>query len=265
MNMAINAREAMPGGGTLTLETARVSFDQGSEGRYPGLRPGEYVMLAITDTGAGMSAGTRARVFEPFFSTKGVGQGTGLGLSTCYGIVRQSGGQIIVDSEPGRGTTFTVFLPRVEHQTPLPVERPDAPDLPRGTETVLLVEEDPTLCEMTATLLGRLGYTVLAAVSNIEALGLKQRRDVGHIDVLFIDVATTPATGKELSEHLRALDPRTRILFASEYTEHSLVHQDALSEGVALLQRPFTPGALARRLREVLDHSHAPKPTLVER
>src|SRR4029077_19985179 len=163
--MAMNARDAMPNGGNLTLETANVSFEQESVGRYPELRPGEYVMLAITDTGMGMSAEVKARVFEPFFSTKGVGQGTGLGLSTCYGIIKQSGGHISVYSEPARGTTFKIYLPLFESPGKTFVPPLNPPDLPRGTETILLVEDDPALREMAAALLRRLGYTVLAAAN----------------------------------------------------------------------------------------------------
>ena len=260
MNMAINARDAMPNGGKLTLETANVSFDQESVGRYPELKPGDYVMLAITDTGAGMSEEVKARVFEPFFSTKGVGQGTGLGLSTCYGIIKQSGGHISVYSEPGRGATFKIYLPQVEPQAKIPVQRLDSPDLPRGTETILLVEDDPALREMAATLLRRLGYTVLAAANGIEALSLKQQRDIGHIDLLFTDVVMPHMSGKELADRVRALYPHTRILFTSAYTENAIVHQGVLDKGVALLQKPFTPSALAHKLREVLDQPGVPKP-----
>jgi two-component system, cell cycle sensor histidine kinase and response regulator CckA len=266
MNLAINARDAMPNGGKLTLETANVTLDQEYVSRHPELKPGDYVMLAITDTGAGMSEEVKARVFEPFFSTKGVGQGTGLGLSTCYGIIKQSGGHISVCSEPGRGTTFTIYLPQVEPQTKIPIQRLDSPcgivgtaalqetgriipqgepDLPRGTETILLVEDDPALREMAATLLRRLGYTVLAAANGIEALSLKQQRDSGHIDLLFTDVVMPHMSGKELSERVGALSPHTRILFTSAYTGNAMVHQGVLSPGVALLQKPFTPSALA--------------------
>ncbi len=217
-------------------------------------------MLAITDTGTGMSEEVKARVFEPFFSTKGVGQGTGLGLSTCYGIVKQSGGHISVYSELGRGTTFKIYLPQVERQAKIPVPRLDSPDLPRGTETILLVEDDPALREMAATLLRRLGYTVLAAANGIEALSLKQQRDIGHIDLLFTDVVMPHMSGKELADRMRALYPHTRILFTSAYTENAIVHQGVLDKGVALLQKPFTPSALAHKLREVLDAPGAPLP-----
>jgi CheY-like chemotaxis protein len=253
INMAINAHDAMPNGGRLTLETANIPVDQESVGRYPELKPGEYVMLAITDTGIGMCPDVKARVFEPFFSTKNVGQGTGLGLSTCHGIVKQSGGHISVYSEPGRGSTFKIYLPQAERETKTPAGRLDSPDLPRGTETILLVEDDPALREMAATLLRRLGYTVLAAANGIEALTLKQQRGVGHIDLLFTDVVMPHMSGKELSERVQASYPHTRILFTSAYTENAIVHQGVLDQGVALLQKPFTPAALAHKLREVLD------------
>jgi two-component system, cell cycle sensor histidine kinase and response regulator CckA len=259
MNMAMNAADAMPNGGKLTIETANVTLDEAYLSRFPELKPGEYVMLAITDTGAGMNEEVKARVFEPFFTTKGVGQGTGLGLSTCYGIVKQSGGHISVYSEPARGATFKIYLPQVEPQTRIPIQRLDSPGLPRGTETILLVEDDPALREMAATLLRRLGYTVLAADNGIEALSLKQQRDNGHIDLLFADVVMQHMSGKELSERARALHPSTRILFTSACTENATVHQGVLNEGVALLQKPFTPSALARKVREVLDQPSAPK------
>ncbi len=257
MNMAINAREAMPNGGKLTFETANVSFDQESVGRYPELKAGEFVMLAITDTGAGMSEEAKAHVFEPFFSTKGVGQGTGLGLATCFGIVKQSGGHISVYSEPGRGATFKIYLPQAEPQSQRPVARLGSPDLPRGTETILLVEDDPALREMAATLLRRLGYTILPAANGVEALQLKQQRGVGHIDLLFTDVVMPHMSGKELTDRVQALNPHTKVLFTSAYTESAIVHQGVLDNGVPLLQKPFTPSALAHKLRKVLDEPQA--------
>src|SRR5450759_2051733 len=245
MNLAMNARDAMPNGGQLTLETANVTLDQEYVSRYPELKAGDYVMLAITDTGMGMSAEVKARVFEPFFTTKDVGQGTGLGLSTCYGILKQSGGHISVYSEPGRGTTFKIYLPPVEPQTKIPLQRLASPDLPRGTETILLVEDDPAMREMAAALLRRLGYTVLAAANGVEALNLKQQRDSGHIDLLFTDVVMPHMSGKELADRVRASYPHTRILFTSAYTENAMVHHGVLNQGVVFLQNPFTPSALA--------------------
>jgi two-component system, cell cycle sensor histidine kinase and response regulator CckA len=260
MNLVINARDAMPNGGKLILETANVSFDVDSVGRYPELKAGDYVMLAITDTGTGMSEAVKARVFEPFFSTKGVGQGTGLGLSTCHGIVKQSGGHISVYSESGRGTTFKIYLPHVEQQAKISAKRLDSPDLPSGTETILLVEDDPALREMAATLLRRLGYTVFTAANGVEALSLKHERNTGHVDLLFTDVVMPHMSGKELADRVRVLYPHTKILFTSAYTENAIVHQGVLDKGVALLQKPFTPSALAHKVREVLNQPGAPKP-----
>jgi PAS domain S-box-containing protein len=260
LNMAINAREAMPNGGKLTLETANVSFDQESIGRYSELRAGDYVMLAITDTGAGMKDEVKARAFEPFFTTKAVGQGTGLGLSTCYGIVKQSGGHISVYSEPGRGTTFKIYLPEVKTQAAIIPPRLPSPELPRGTETILLVEDDPALREMAGTLLKRLGYTVWAAANGVEALSLKQQRSVGHIDLLFTDVVMPHMSGKELADRVQVLYPHTKILFTSAYTENAIVNQGVLNKGVVVLQKPFTPSALAHKLREILDQLRVPNP-----
>ncbi len=253
MNLAMNARDAMPGGGKLTLETANVTLEPGSVGGNPELKPGDYVLLAVSDTGRGMSDEVKARAFEPFFTTKDVGQGTGLGLSTCYGIIKQSGGHISVYSEPGRGTTFKIYLPQVEPSVPAPAAPPDAPGLPRGTETILLVEDDQALREMAATLLRRLGYTVLVAANGVEALSVKQQGNCGHVDLLFTDVVMPHMSGKELADRVRALYPHTKILFTSAYTENAVVHQGLTDKDVALLQKPFTPSALARKLREVLD------------
>ena len=254
MNLVINARDAMPNGGKLMLETANISFDAESVGRYPELKPGGYAMLAITDTGTGMSEEVKTRIFEPFFSTKGVGQGTGLGLSTCYGIIKQSGGHISVYSEVARGSTFKIYLPQVELRINKPAPRLDSPELPRGTETILLVEDDSALREMAMALLRRLGYTVWAAANGIEALSLKQQYGTGHIDLLFTDVVMPHMSGKELAERMQLISPHTKILFSSAYTENTIVHQGVLTKGVSLLQKPFTPSALAHKLRQVLDH-----------
>ncbi len=260
MNLAMNARDAMPNGGILTLETANVSFGPESVDRYPELKPGNYVRLAITDTGTGMSAEVKAHLFEPFFSTKGVGQGTGLGLSTCYGIIKQSGGHISVYSEPGRGTTFKIYLPQVESQVKPALRSLDPSELPHGTETILLVEDDPALREMAVTLLKRLGYTVLAAANGVEALSLNHRRDAGQIHLLFTDVVMPHMSGKELADRVHALYPHIKILFTSAYTENAIVHQGVLNKGVLMLQKPFTPSALAQKVREVLDRPGPPGP-----
>jgi CheY-like chemotaxis protein len=255
VNMAINAADAMPNGGQLILETANVTLDEEYVRPFAGLKPGNYVMLAVTDTGIGMSDEVKARAFEPFFSTKSVGQGTGLGLSTCYGIIKQSDGHIAVYSEPARGTTFKIYLPKTEQQTQTRrlSSLANSPDLPGGTETILLAEDDPSLLEMASSLLKRLGYTVLTAANGVDALNLKQQRNIGHIDLLLTDVVMPHMSGKELSDRILAIYPNTKILFTSAYTQSAIVHQGILNEGVTLLSKPFTPSALANKVREVLD------------
>jgi len=260
MNLAMNAADAMPSGGKLTLETANATLDEEYVRPFPDLKPGEYVMLAVTDTGSGMVPEIMARVFEPFFSTKGVGEGTGLGLSTCYGIIKQSDGHISAYSEPGLGASFKIYLPQVG-QLPKPLHKPAVfPGLPRGTETILLVEDDEALRDLAKTLLQRLGYTVWSATNGIEALAMGQRRDIGPIDLLFTDVVMPHMSGKELSERLEAISPHTRTLFTSAFTENAIVHQGVMERGIVLLQKPFTPSALAHKLREALDQPATPQP-----
>ncbi len=258
MNIAINARDAMPQGGKLTLETHNIVFNGESVGKTSDIKPGDYVMLAITDTGVGMSSGIKARVFEPFFSTKDIGQGTGLGLATCYGIIKQSDGHINVYSEPGHGTTFKIYLPQAPDEIPANGRRIVPPDLPRGKETILLAEDDPALREMAAELLRRLDYDVTAAANGGHALNLVEQWGKKPLNLLFTDVVMPRLDGKELSERVRALHPETRILFTSAYTENAIVHQEALDPGVAILQKPFTPSTLAHKIREVLDTETAP-------
>ncbi len=255
LNIAINSREAMPHGGKLTLETVPVTFGEEKAGRNPELKPGQYVMLAITDTGLGMDAEVKSRIFDPFFSTKGTGQGAGLGLATCYGIIKQSGGHIDIYSEQGRGTTVKIYLPLARKAppvsaTPVPVA---SVDLPRGTETILLVEDDPALLEMSSSFLTRLGYTVLPAANGVEALKLILLQNGKSIDLLFTDVVMPKLDGKALSERVAELYPKARILFTSAYTENAIVHQGVLNPGVSLLQKPFAPSAMAKKVREVLN------------
>lgn len=253
MNIAINAREAMPHGGKLTLETSNVTVAEESVGGSVELKPGDYVMLAMTDTGTGMGPEVQARLFEPFFTTKSVGQGTGLGLATCYGIIKQSGGHISVYSELGRGTTFKIYLPQARRSAAARPQLREPLGMPRGNETILLVEDDPALCEMAAMLLRRLGYEVLAAAGGTDALRLVEHRGAEPIQLLFTDVVMPNLDGRQLADRILALYPATRVLFTSAYTENTIVHQGMLGAGVALLQKPFTPNALAHKVREVLD------------
>ena len=255
LNLAINARDAMPKGGTLTLETTDVDLRANdSITDRPAIRPGRYVMLAVSDTGVGMDAETQRRIFEPFFTTKPVGQGTGLGLATVYGIVKQSEGYIWVYSEPGLGTTFKIYLPRVDE---LPDdERSDATmeKTPGGNETILLVEDNPALREVTRRQLAASGYTVLLAVDG-EAAEALAGAHVGTIDLLLTDVVMPQLGGGELARRLGALRPRIRVLFMSGYTDGALAQHGVLEEGVALLEKPFSGEQLLRAVRDMLDRS----------
>jgi nitrogen-specific signal transduction histidine kinase/CheY-like chemotaxis protein len=264
MNVVMNASEAMSSGGKLALETANVIFDEEGVADLPELRVGGYVMIAITDTGSGMSAEVKARVFEPFFSTKPMGEGTGLGLSTSYGIIKQSGGHISVYSELGRGTTVRIYLPRMASEGTLPPPSRGALDWPRGTETILLVEDDPALREMAAELLRRLGYHVLVAGDGLAALSLVEQRKGDPIDLMFTDMVMPQMDGRQLFDRVRSLHPKIRILFTTAYTEKAMVQQGVLNQGVTVLQKPFSPSALAHKVREVLDQPKVPSAGVVE-
>lgn len=214
-------------------------------------------MLAITDTGSGMSKEVKFHVFEPFFTTKGVGEGSGLGLSTCYGIIRQSGGHISVYSELGMGTTFKIYLPQVQTLPKPHPQRPTPPGLAHGTETILFVEDDPALRKMAATLMGKLGYNVLVAADGLDALNQISVHGGERLDLLFTDLAMPRMNGSELADRVREINPKTKILFTSAFPEKAIVHQGVLNKGVALLQKPFTPSALAKKIREALDQPAA--------
>jgi two-component system cell cycle sensor histidine kinase/response regulator CckA len=253
INIALNARDAMPHGGKLTLETNNITFGKEIMESNRELKPGDYVMLAITDTGIGMTHEVLKRIFDPFFSTKEVGQGTGLGLSTCYGIIKQSGGHISAYAEPAKGTVFKIYLPQIQSEKPVRLAPPESSVLPCGTETILIAEDDISLLEMSADLLRRLGYHVLAAGDGIKALEIIQQTGTGPVDLLITDVVMPHMSGKELSDKVKSIHPATKVLFTSAYTENAIIHQGFLSEGITLLQKPFAPAALAQRIREVLD------------
>jgi two-component system cell cycle sensor histidine kinase/response regulator CckA len=250
INLVVNASDAMPAGGNLTIETANVGIGESSPPEHLGLAPGSYVMLAMTDTGGGMDAETKARIFEPFFTTKQVGRGTGLGLSTVYGIVKQSGGQVLVQSELGHGTTFRVYLPRVAGTAgPTPESRVSAESL-QGTETILLVEDEDAVRDLACRALEGFGYSVISARSGKEALEVCGRQ-TAMPDLLVTDVVMPQMSGPDLARALSALCPRMKILYISGYVGDAFSSGTVL-RGIDLLPKPFTPERLAMKVREVL-------------
>jgi signal transduction histidine kinase/CheY-like chemotaxis protein len=257
VNLAANARDAMPEGGTLTLETASVYLDVDFTRGKEGLAPGTHVMIAVSDTGVGMDEETQARIFDPFFTTKEVGKGTGLGLSTVYGIVKQSGGHVTVRSEIGRGTTFRIFLPAVA----APEGNGDAPFVPagalQGDEVVLLAEDDDGVRRLAGGTLRRCGYEVLEARNGVEALAIA-RETTGPIHALVTDVVMPHMGGRRLADHLSETRPGLVGLDMSGYTEDSMLRHGVLHNDVTFLHKPFSPGALASKLREALDAAREP-------
>ncbi|MGB7924342.1 MAG: ATP-binding protein [Pyrinomonadaceae bacterium] len=252
MNLVVNARDAMPKGGRLAIETANVELDKDYSSRHIAVQPGRYVMLAVSDNGEGMDAQTQARVFEPFFTTKEQGKGTGLGLSTVYGIVKQSGGNIWVYSEVGWGTTFKIYLPRVDQAVEQVVPYDAQAILPHATETVLLVEDEEMILKAAREILELHGYRVLEASSSKAALVLCQtHRET--IDLMITDVVMPQMGGHELAEQLRPLRPDMKVLYMSGYTDDAIAHHGVLDAGTAFLEKPFTARALAHKVREVLN------------
>ncbi len=253
INLAVNARDAMPRGGRLTIETSNCLLDDTYVSQHPEVLPGEYVMLAVADTGRGMDSATQVRIFEPFFTTKEQGKGTGLGLAVCYGIVRQANGHLWVYSEHGRGTTFKVLLPRaMEDQETAAIPKAAEQLSSQGSETILIVEDEPVVRRLTVRALTERGYHVLEAEDGESALMIA-RDNQGDIQLLVTDVVMPGMNGKELADRLTADRPDLRVLYISGYAEHAVVRQGVLVEGIAFLSKPFDLSELARTVREVLD------------
>ena len=252
MNLVVNARDAMPQGGRLTLETANVDLDSDHPGSHPVVPPGHYVMLAVSDTGIGMSAEVKSRIFEPFFTTKEHGKGTGLGLATVYGIVKQSGGFIWVYSEPGKGTAFKIYLPRTEMPGEKLKSAGEGSHAANGTETILLVEDNEAVRNFVYSALESKGYTLLNAGGGEEAVKLIE----GHsnpIHLLLTDVVMPRMSSTEIAAFLLQHYPEAKVIYMSGYTDNAIVHHGVLEAGTHFLQKPFTPEALARKIRKVLD------------
>jgi PAS domain S-box-containing protein len=252
-NLAVNARDAMPSGGKFTIETANVQSDEGYALTHLGLTPGHYVRLSVSDTGVGMSREVQEKAFDPFFTTKEKGKGTGLGLSTVHGIVTQSGGKIWVYTEPGHGTTFKIYFPTVEGELDTLNVKQEAHSPPRGSETVLLVEDEPSVRDLANRLLKQQGYRVLEAANGEEALRLAQDMTGERIHLLLTDVVLPHMSGKELADQLKTFRPDLKVLYTSGYTDYAVVHQGILNSGTHFLQKPFSHETLSQKVREALE------------
>jgi len=252
MNISINARDAMPFGGRLTIETSNIDFDDSIINSQAEMQPGPYTMLAISDNGVGMEESIRSRIFEPFFTTKGRGKGTGLGMSTVYGIVKQNNGFIYVYSEPGKGTTFKVYFPRVEKDgKKVKSSIADLTDL-HGTETILLAEDEAGVRNITRSILSQSGYNVIIAENGIEAMQRFEEYS-GDINMLLTDVIMPLMSGRELAEKMRSKQPDLKILFISGYTDDVIAQHGVLDDDVEFIQKPYSPTALAKKVKEVLN------------
>lgn len=253
VSLAMNARDAMPHGGTVTIETGNAGLGEDDSLQQTAGAAGKYVVLAFSDTGVGMTDKVKARLFEPFFTTKPPGEGNGLGLATCYGIVTQNGGHLSVDSEPGLGTTLRIYLPRAEQGVESPSEPEESDLVLTGTETLLLVEDDESARSLIARGLRGVGYTVLEAANGAEALRVASEPTDHNIDLLVTDVVMPQMGGKELADSLTVRHPETKVLFISGYPDDAIARHGVLEAGIALLQKPFSSAELARRIRQLLD------------
>jgi CheY-like chemotaxis protein len=251
VNLSVNARDSMIHGGRLTIETSMAVLRADDCARHPGMEPGEYVTLAVTDTGSGMTDEVKAHIFEPFFSTKPRGKGTGLGLATVFGVVKQNKGGIEVHSAPGVGSTFKVYLPRVAAKAE-PLVRSSQETMPRGTEAIFLVEDEALVRALAVRLLTRLGYRVTAFPNGGEALKALQKLDE-PLHLLFTDVVLPDMNGRELAESVQALRHGTRVLFSSGYTDNIIAHHGVLEAGIDFIGKPYAPLDLAKKVRAVLD------------
>jgi two-component system cell cycle sensor histidine kinase/response regulator CckA len=252
VNLAVNARDAMPAGGKLVIKTANLVLDEAYVARHLEAQPGEHVLVAVTDTGMGMSEEVQVHLFEPFFTTKELGKGTGLGLATVYGIVKQSGGHVWVESEEGQGTTFKIYLPRARETARAALPPRSMADMPWGGETVLLVEDDEGVRDLAGRVLRSQGYNVLEAQDGQEALRVSAHQ-TDPIHLLLADVVMPGISGKVLADQLTQTRPDLKVLFMSGYTDEEIVQHGVLEPGIVLLQKPFNPMALARKVRQVLD------------
>jgi two-component system, cell cycle sensor histidine kinase and response regulator CckA len=264
MNLVVNARDAMPNGGKLTIATSNVTLDESYTRTHTGTIPGDYVMLSISDTGTGMTKEVKARLFEAFFTTKPKGKGTGLGLATCQTIVQQSGGHIGVYSEAGKGTTFKVYFPRVEQPLEAAAKPIQTAPSARGTETLLVVEDEPALRHLAVSVLGAQGYTVLPASNGQDGLRVAREHKGSPIRLAVTDVIMPLMGGKAMAEWLKATYPDLKILFTSGYTDDAITQHGVLESGVAFIPKPFTPTALTRKVREMLDDVSASPPAVAK-
>jgi nitrogen-specific signal transduction histidine kinase len=253
VNLVVNARDAMSNGGKLILETSNVTLIEDYVHQHAGMVPGKYVRVVVSDNGIGMTDEVKAHLFEPFFTTKEKGQGTGLGLATCYGIIKQSNGHILVYSEQGQGTTFKIYLPRIDEEPGSLPRRDEVGYLPKGNERVLLVEDEPLVRNLAARILRNQGYTLLEATNGGEAIRVAHEHAREEIHLLLTDIVMPQMGGKELAERLRVIRPSIKVLFTSGYTDNTIVQHGLLDPDIAFLEKPFSPAALVRKVREVLD------------